>query len=143
MGDRHRDAVDADLISAASSLRVPTLLVRGGSSELVQEEHARHFLDLAREAEYVDVAGAPARRDVDAEREAIAAEMLSSEGMTVWAGVALMVFILLYSPCFPTVVAIGKETGSWKWSVFSMTFNTVLGFALAVAVFQAGSRLFH
>jgi pimeloyl-ACP methyl ester carboxylesterase len=56
--DSDRDAVDADLIGAASSLRVPTLLVRGGSSELVQEEHARHFLDLAREAEYVDVAGA-------------------------------------------------------------------------------------
>ena len=70
------------------------------------------------------------------------AEMLSAEGLTVAGGLALMVFILLYSPCFPTVVAIGKETGSWKWSVFSMTFNTVFAYALAVAVFQFGSRLF-
>ncbi|WP_243359630.1 ferrous iron transport protein B [Fundidesulfovibrio terrae] len=80
---------------------------------------------------------------VDKENSEPLAQMLSSEGMTVWAGVALMVFILLYSPCFPTVVAIGKETGSWKWSVFSMTFNTVLAFVLAVGVFQAGSILFH
>lgn len=80
---------------------------------------------------------------VDKENSEPLAQMLSSEGMTVWAGIALMVFILLYSPCFPTVVAIGKETGSWKWSVFSMTFNTVLAFVLAVGVFQAGSILFH
>jgi len=71
------------------------------------------------------------------------AEMLTSEGMSLAAGLALMVFILLYSPCFPTVVAIGKETGSYKWAVFAMTFNTVLAFALAVVVFQVGMRIFH
>jgi ferrous iron transport protein B len=80
---------------------------------------------------------------VDKEDTEPLAQMLSTEGMTVWAGIALMVFILLYSPCFPTVVAIGKETGSWKWSVFAMTFNTVLAFVLATAVFQIGSTLFR
>ena len=80
---------------------------------------------------------------VDKEDTTPLAEMLSKEGLTVWAGVSLMVFILLYSPCFPTVVAIGKETGSWKWSVFAMTFNTVLAFLLASAIFQAGTRMFH
>jgi pimeloyl-ACP methyl ester carboxylesterase len=34
------------------------LLVRGGSSELVREEHAREFLELAPHAKFVDVAGA-------------------------------------------------------------------------------------
>jgi pimeloyl-ACP methyl ester carboxylesterase len=56
--DSDRQAVDADLIGGASSLAVPTLLVRGASSELVKEEHAREFLALAKGAEYVDVAGA-------------------------------------------------------------------------------------
>jgi len=79
---------------------------------------------------------------VDKEDTTPLAEMLSAEGMSMSAGLALMVFILLYSPCFPTVVAIGKESGSWKWSVFSMTFNTVFAYLLAVAVYQAGSRLF-
>ena len=32
--------------------------MRGASSELVQEEHARDFLDLVPHAKYVDVAGA-------------------------------------------------------------------------------------
>jgi pimeloyl-ACP methyl ester carboxylesterase len=56
--DSDRDAVDTELVAAAASLEVPTLLVRGASSELVHEEHAREFLDLAKRAEYVDVAGA-------------------------------------------------------------------------------------
>ena len=34
------------------------LLVRGGSSELVTEAHAREFLDLVPHATYADVAGA-------------------------------------------------------------------------------------
>lgn len=81
--------------------------------------------------------------EVEAEEAAPLAEMLTAEGMSLAAGLALMVFILLYSPCFPTVVAIGKETGSYKWAAFAMVFNTVLAFALAVAVFQIGIRIFH
>ena len=45
-------------IEAAKSLRIPALLVRGASSELVKEEHAREFLELAPHAKFVDVAGA-------------------------------------------------------------------------------------
>jgi pimeloyl-ACP methyl ester carboxylesterase len=56
--DSDRDAVHPALIKSASSLAVPALLVRGASSELVQEEHAREFLSLAKNAEYVNVAGA-------------------------------------------------------------------------------------
>lgn len=36
----------------------PTLLVRGGQSDLLSEEGARHFLSLAPHAEFVDVEGA-------------------------------------------------------------------------------------
>ena len=45
-------------IEAARTLRIPALLVRGGSSELVREDHAREFLELAPHAKFVDVAGA-------------------------------------------------------------------------------------
>jgi pimeloyl-ACP methyl ester carboxylesterase len=56
-GDR-RDAMEEELVAAAQAIEVPTLLVRGGSSELVQEAHARDFLALVPHAKYVDVAGA-------------------------------------------------------------------------------------
>ncbi len=53
-----RSEVEQALIAAARALTVPTLLVRGGSSELVAEEHVKEFLELAPHADYADVAGA-------------------------------------------------------------------------------------
>lgn len=54
---------------------------------------------------------------------------------------SLIIFIIFYAPCFVAVVCIAREAGSWKWGAFSMVFNTVLAFGLAVAVFQVGSAL--
>jgi ferrous iron transport protein B len=53
---------------------------------------------------------------------------------------SLIVFVLIYAPCFVTVVAMAKES-SWRWAIFSTIFNTAMGFALAVLVFQLSSRL--
>ena len=55
---RRREEIEAALVEAARGLRIPTLLVRGASSELVGEEHAREFLQLVPHAAYADVAGA-------------------------------------------------------------------------------------
>ena len=46
------------LLAAARSLRVPTMLVRGGISDVVSEETTKEFLAAAPHAKYVDVAGA-------------------------------------------------------------------------------------
>jgi pimeloyl-ACP methyl ester carboxylesterase len=56
--DPDRQRLEASMLDAARNIKVPALLVRGGSSELVQEEHAREFLELVPHAEYVDVGGA-------------------------------------------------------------------------------------
>jgi ferrous iron transport protein B len=53
---------------------------------------------------------------------------------------ALIIFVLLYAPCFVTVVAMARES-SWKWALFAVAFNTVLAYSLAVLVFQVGSRI--
>ncbi|MGE4559313.1 MAG: nucleoside recognition domain-containing protein, partial [Desulfobulbus sp.] len=55
---------------------------------------------------------------------------------------AVMVFIMFYAPCFVTVVCIAKEAGSWKWAAFSMGFNTLFAFIIAVAVYQIGALFF-
>jgi pimeloyl-ACP methyl ester carboxylesterase len=49
---------EKELVAAAKSLKMPVLLVRGASSELVQEAHAKEFLELVPHASYADVAGA-------------------------------------------------------------------------------------
>jgi ferrous iron transport protein B len=54
--------------------------------------------------------------------------------------VAALVFIMFYSPCFVTLVCIAKES-SWKWAAFSMAFNTIFAYLMAVAVYQIGMFL--
>lgn len=56
--DPDRETMERSMLDAASNIKVPALLVRGGSSELVHEAHAREFLELVPHAEYVDVADA-------------------------------------------------------------------------------------
>jgi ferrous iron transport protein B len=53
------------------------------------------------------------------------------------AAVSLIIFVLLYAPCFVTVVAMARES-SWKWAGFSVVFNTALAFGVAAAVYQVG-----
>ena len=55
--DRERDRGACWWRPRAAS-RFRRLLVRGGSSELVNEAHVKEFLELVPHAEYVDVAGA-------------------------------------------------------------------------------------
>jgi pimeloyl-ACP methyl ester carboxylesterase len=53
-----RDAIEVAMIDAARRVKVPALLVRGGSSELVHEAHVKEFLELVPHAQYADVTGA-------------------------------------------------------------------------------------
>jgi pimeloyl-ACP methyl ester carboxylesterase len=55
---RDRRAIEAALTEAARKIQIPALLVRGASSELVKEAHAKEFLELVPHADYVDVSGA-------------------------------------------------------------------------------------
>jgi pimeloyl-ACP methyl ester carboxylesterase len=50
------ERVLAERLDAARRLRVPVLLVRGRTSDVVSEEGAREFLALVPHAEYVDLA---------------------------------------------------------------------------------------
>ncbi len=49
-----------------------------------------------------------------------------------------MVFVLLYFPCIASVIAIAKETGSWKWSVFTILYNTGVAWLVSFIVYQIG-----
>jgi pimeloyl-ACP methyl ester carboxylesterase len=53
-----RDRNPQRLEKAARNLRVPTLLVRGGASEIVREENVRAFREMVPHAEYADVSEA-------------------------------------------------------------------------------------
>lgn len=50
-----------------------------------------------------------------------------------------MVFVLLYFPCIASVVAVIKESGSWKWGAFTVVYNTCVAWIVAFIVYQIGS----
>jgi ferrous iron transport protein B len=51
---------------------------------------------------------------------------------------ALMVFVLLYVPCLATIGAIRKETGSWKWTAFSILYQLTLAYMVALGAVIIG-----
>jgi ferrous iron transport protein B len=73
----------------------------------------------------------------DAAAGSLAARLAAEPGwsrLTAW---SVIVFVMFYAPCFVTIVCIARES-SWRWSIFSVVFNTTLAFGLAVAIFQLG-----
>ncbi len=54
---------------------------------------------------------------------------------------AMMFFVLIYVPCLATLAVVKKELGSWKWPVFQAAYTFFVAWAVAVVVFQVGSRV--
>ncbi len=67
-------------------------------------------------------------------------EVLRSHYTTL-AGASLMLFLLIATPCMATVAVTRRETGGWKWAMAQFWGLTLLGYVLAVAVYQIGQAL--
>jgi len=64
----------------------------------------------------------------------------SSDGRGALAGLAFMVFVLLYAPCLPTMAVMRREMGA-RWMVASLVGQTTVAWVLAVIVYQGGRLL--
>ena len=51
---------------------------------------------------------------------------------------AFMVFSLLYFPCIASIVAIIKESGSWKYGAFTIIYNTSIAWIIAFILYRIG-----
>ncbi|MCD8313146.1 MAG: ferrous iron transport protein B, partial [Bacteroidales bacterium] len=56
--------------------------------------------------------------------------------VTPAAALAFMVFILLYSPCLATFVAIKSETGKWSWAFFDLVYSLLVAWIMAFIVYR-------
>ncbi len=54
--------------------------------------------------------------------------------------VSLLIFILIYAPCFATIAVIYKEIGL-KWAAFSVVANTIYGYIICLIIYQGGLAL--
>lgn len=73
--------------------------------------------------------------------EPLAERLKADPGWSRATALALMLFVLLYSPCFVALVVIRQEAGSRAWVAFSIFFNTALAYVVAVVVYQTGRLL--
>lgn len=55
---------------------------------------------------------------------------------TTASAIAFLVFVLLYFPCIATLTATVRETGSWRYGLFSLVYNTILAWVLALVAFN-------
>ena len=60
----------------------------------------------------------------------------SNPDFTPASALAFLVFILLYCPCIATITAIVKETGSWRYGLFSAVYNTALAYLFAFITYR-------
>ncbi len=70
--------------------------------------------------------------------ESLSAKLAADPGWSATRALALMVFVMIYSPCSATLMVIRRESGKWRWALFAMVYTTVLAFIVAVAVYQIG-----
>ncbi|MDY0076439.1 MAG: ferrous iron transport protein B [Bacteroidales bacterium] len=54
---------------------------------------------------------------------------------------SFMIFVLIYFPCIAVFAAIKKESGAWKWPLFTAVYTTGIAYLAALAVFQIGSLM--
>ncbi|MCF8011921.1 MAG: ferrous iron transport protein B [Clostridiales bacterium] len=54
---------------------------------------------------------------------------------------AFMVMTLIYVPCAAVIGTIKKETGSWGWTAFTVSYTLILGWTMAFIIFQGGRLL--
>jgi len=64
--------------------------------------------------------------------------MASDPAYSPATALALMIFVLIYVPCAPTLAVVKKELGSWRWSAFLAVYTLLLAWLLSVIVFQLG-----
>jgi ferrous iron transport protein B len=56
-------------------------------------------------------------------------------------GISYLLFVLIYMPCVAVVATVNRESGSWKWALFLISYTTALAWLLSFAVFQIGTLI--
>ena len=59
-------------------------------------------------------------------------EIFTANGWTTITAVCMMIMCVMHFPCSTTCLTIKKETGSLKWTLFSMALPTILGIVLCM-----------
>ncbi|MBR6691132.1 MAG: ferrous iron transport protein B [Bacteroidaceae bacterium] len=73
--------------------------------------------------------------------EGIEEDLRASGDFTPRSAAAFLVFILLFFPCIATITTIANETGSRKWALFSIVYNTAVAWIAGFLVYTIGGLI--
>lgn len=68
--------------------------------------------------------------------------LTSVGGLTTISAFAFMAFNLFTPPCFAAIGAMNAELGSKKWTVFAVMLQLVIGYFVALVIYQFGTIIF-
>lgn len=71
-----------------------------------------------------------------AQRLKTPSQLTGKAPFTIASAAGFLVFVLLYFPCVATITAIVRETGTWKWGIFSVIYNTSLAWVAGLSVYR-------
>ncbi len=54
---------------------------------------------------------------------------------------SFMLFTLLYFPCIGVIATISRESGHWKWGMFTVAYTTIIAWVVSFLVYQIGSLI--
>lgn len=61
------------------------------------------------------------------------------DGTLVWSqatAASFLAFVLIYFPCVAAIAAIRKESGAWKWAIFTVIYTTTLAWVVSFIVYR-------
>ncbi|MFI3258950.1 MAG: ferrous iron transport protein B [Rikenellaceae bacterium] len=54
---------------------------------------------------------------------------------------SFLAFVLIYLPCLAVIAAIKRESGSWRWALFSVLYTTGLAWVVSFLIYNIGTFL--
>ena len=73
--------------------------------------------------------------------ENLSQSLIASGDFTKSSAAAFLVFILLFFPCIATIATIAEETGSKKFAIFAVCYNTSVAWIIAFLINKIGNFL--
>lgn len=90
----------------------------------------------AKEVIVTTLGTAYALQDAGEDATSLAQSIRHDSRWSMASAVSFLLFVLLYAPCFVSLVAIRQETGSTGWAFFSFVFNTFIAMGVSILAFQ-------
>ncbi len=80
--------------------------------------------------------------DVDEASQDLRNKLLANSNYNKAVAIALMVFVLLYIPCFAASIVFHREAGKWKWTLFYGTYTMLVAWIMAFITYNIAKIFF-